>query len=270
MPLTFESIYFDNPPVKSRIIDIFIPEKVTRPISVFFIHGGGWRGGSRDTLHKLIHHLNARGHAAASTDYRLSGVHLPAQLSDIREGYAHFLTRLAARGLPPSTVLFGSSAGGHLALLTGLARPGACADTLPADPALARAAAIPPLGIVATCAPTTFEPWHEIFPHMFSSMSDIVGTPHSQRPDLYQTASPMHHVTHLSPPVFLPEAGNEHCFPSAVNARFVEKMRTLGRSATQKIYPHAEHGILYDNTRTCQAHAYADMLQFIDSLAPHA
>ena len=45
MSFSYESIYFDNPIQTGRVMDIFMPEKVTREIALFFVHGGGWAAG---------------------------------------------------------------------------------------------------------------------------------------------------------------------------------------------------------------------------------
>ena len=53
-------------------MDIFIPEKVTRDIALFFVHGGGWKAGSRNDFHNIMREFNAEGYICASTDYRLN------------------------------------------------------------------------------------------------------------------------------------------------------------------------------------------------------
>ena len=60
---------------------------------------------------------------------------------------------LLEQGFSGSFVLYGDSAGGHLALLAGLAEPGACGDSFRGEvPKVA--------GIIASSAPTTtFTNW---------------------------------------------------------------------------------------------------------------
>jgi hypothetical protein len=59
MSFAYESIYFDNPIQAGRVMDVFVPGKVSRDISLFFIHGGGWGAGSRDGFHKIMRGFNA-------------------------------------------------------------------------------------------------------------------------------------------------------------------------------------------------------------------
>ena len=124
----FQSYYLDRPLVKGRIFDVFEPEEITKDTAVFFVHGGGWHGGSRSFCHEFMQELNNRGWLAASTDYRLSGVTAFDQLQDIREAYDRFVSLLKRKQRPLKIAVYGESAGSHLASLLLYAEPGECGE----------------------------------------------------------------------------------------------------------------------------------------------
>src|SRR5690349_15794877 len=64
-------------------LDLYVPAKMDAPPLVLWVHGGAWRGGSKDKPSVLP--LAERGFAVASVDYRLSPVaQFPAQIHDIK------------------------------------------------------------------------------------------------------------------------------------------------------------------------------------------
>lgn len=68
MPFAFKSVYYDSPIEPDRILDLFVPERITQKKCFFFVHGGGWRAGSRTIYHKIMEQLVERGFICASAD----------------------------------------------------------------------------------------------------------------------------------------------------------------------------------------------------------
>ncbi|MBL8991916.1 MAG: alpha/beta hydrolase, partial [Spirochaetia bacterium] len=163
MSFSYQSIYFDEPIQKGRVLDIFTPKKINRDISLFFIHGGGWRAGSRADYHNLMRAFNEEGHVCAATDYRLQGVNLSEQLTDVRRGYDLFLTALRRMGRPERVVVYGGSAGALLAALVSMNGPSGWTT---------------PVGVALSAFTPLFTPWEDIFPGIWSSMQDIAGAPY--------------------------------------------------------------------------------------------
>jgi acetyl esterase/lipase len=110
-------------------LDLHLPEVLPAPV-VVFVHGGGWRLGSRRTFTPGVAEaasfgrITAAGIAVASVDHRLSGeARFPGPVEDVvaalewleREGGAHHLV-----GRP---VLWGESSGAHVAALTTMVAP---------------------------------------------------------------------------------------------------------------------------------------------------
>lgn len=256
---SFQSIYFDDPTVTGRILDVFAPAEIRSDVGLFFVHGGGWRAGSRTIFHSIMRAFNAHGFLCGSTDYRLAQVGIRDQLQDVRHGYRLFQQHCAAQTGKRRTFVIGSSAGAHLAALLGLAKPGACGE--PSANGTAEVEA--PIGMALQACPVMFEPWEEIFPGIWASMQDIVGVSYERAPERYRQVSPIEHLSSTSPPVFLLEAENEHMFPLQNAQRFVEKAQSLGCRALCKVYGRAEHGFFYDVVRPVQRQAFEDILAFI-------
>lgn len=254
---SYRSIYFDDPPQLGRALDIWLPKReLPRPVTLFFVHGGGWRQGRRDDMHGLMHAFCEKGFVCVSVDYRVQDVPASVQMADVREGLLLADGELRRQGIDQPFVLYGSSAGGHLALLTGLAAPGVCGDDA--------TTAMPPIaGIIASCAPVTFEPWADIFPGSWDSIQDVVGEPWSDKPECYRRLSPATYVNPGSPPLFFLLGECEHMFPNELTMSLVERVNAMGGDARYKVYPAAEHGFFYAVCRRSQEMAFQDVLAFL-------
>jgi len=112
-----KGIEFANVQGQSLKLDLYLPAKPEGSGLMIWIHGGGWRGGSREKC--FINWLPEHGYSVASISYRLSGVaKFPAQLHDCK-GAVRWLRANASRyGYDPNKIFVaGASAGGHLTAL---------------------------------------------------------------------------------------------------------------------------------------------------------
>jgi len=260
MPFSYRSLYFDRPPIPKRALDIWFPQQQIQPLTLVFVHGGGWHSGQRDQMHTIMWGFLEKGYICVSLDYRLDGTTIPTQLSDVREGMTLVNAQLQEQGITHPFVLYGSSAGGHLALLAGLAPSGACGDHFRGEtPAMA--------GIVASCAPVTLEPWEEIFPGSKEAFHRAVGISFEECPEAYKRVSPEHYISAQSPPTFFLLGECEHMFPNALTITVVERLRALGASSDYRVYSAAEHGFFYSFERDSQKKAFEEVLSFLTSIA---
>lgn len=103
-------------------LDVYYPNP--RPAGalplVVWIHGGGWRSGSKLDARPALKLLPA-GYAVASFDYRLSQqAKWPAQIHDCKGAVRYLRANAASLGIDTGKIVaFGSSAGGHLASMLG-------------------------------------------------------------------------------------------------------------------------------------------------------
>ncbi len=98
----------------------FAPTNAPCPVIVF-LHGGGWRVGSKDEGKQVVDVVTGAGYALVSVDYRLSGEAIfPAQIQDCKTAVRWVRAHAGEYGLDPTRVgAMGFSAGGHLAALLG-------------------------------------------------------------------------------------------------------------------------------------------------------
>jgi acetyl esterase/lipase len=101
-------------------LDLYVPAHVKSPPVVVWVHGGAWRGGSKNSPSILP--LTEKGFAVASVDYRLSPVaQFPAQIHDIKGAIRYLRGTAKEHGFSAEKIaISGGSAGGHLAALVGV------------------------------------------------------------------------------------------------------------------------------------------------------
>ncbi len=100
-------------------LDIDRPEGETTRTAIIFLHGGGWRVGSREAMRPVARRMAAHGFVGLPAQYRLLDQDpWPAQLHDVKAAIRWTRAHADALGIDPARiVLWGSSAGGHLALM---------------------------------------------------------------------------------------------------------------------------------------------------------
>jgi len=110
-------------PDSLQALDLWVPEGAKKAPLVLFVHGGGWKRGSKNnaTSRALPAHMLAQGYAFASIDYRLVPRNtVEEQASDVATALAFVLKRADSLGIDRSrVVLTGHSAGAHLVALVG-------------------------------------------------------------------------------------------------------------------------------------------------------
>lgn len=112
-------------------LDLHLPAGDPAPV-VLFVHGGGWRLGSRRIFtpglseDESFGRIVRAGFAVASIDHRLSGeARFPAPVDDVLDAVAWLRAEGAGRGVDPGRIVaWGESSGAHLAALAAM-RPGA-------------------------------------------------------------------------------------------------------------------------------------------------
>jgi len=103
-------------------VDLYIPYDNQPGPTALYIHGGGWANGSKEQYVLWFLPYLQLGMRVVSVQYRLSGVApAPAAVEDCRCALKWVGRTAAKYGLDPQRILVtGGSAGGHLALLTGM------------------------------------------------------------------------------------------------------------------------------------------------------
>lgn len=106
-----------------QVMDFWAPAGAKNAPLVLYVHGGGWKRGSKDTAmgNALPGHLRDQGYAFASINYRLvPAATVEQQASDVAQALAYLLARADKLNIDRSKVVItGHSAGAHLVALVG-------------------------------------------------------------------------------------------------------------------------------------------------------
>ena len=110
-------------PLDRQTLDFYLQSTPLPPPVVINFHGGGWTAHSKEEMNLEILPYLALGFAVANVEYRLAKEALaPAAIQDARCALHWVIANGGDYYVDPTrVVLAGSSAGGHLALMAGLA-----------------------------------------------------------------------------------------------------------------------------------------------------
>ena len=263
MKHSYISYYLDSPIIKGRVFDVFEADKDVeeKDFSFFFVHGGGWRNGSRQGGHHiLMDELARRGYTCATTDYRLNAPDAFGMISDIRESFDVFADMLLEQGKEPKIVIWGESAGAHLASLVAYALPGELGE----DISKLKHPEIRPLKAILQATPYDFLHFEGQMPQQWALFQNVAGAPYDKEPERFERLSLKNYVRKDNPQTFFIEAECEHIFDPKFTKMIAEEHRKMGINTQWKMYDRVEHGFLHDLTRKMQIQAFEDMCLFAD------
>lgn len=192
----------------------------SRVPGILVVHGGSWREGRKDSVgwRAVCTWLASAGYPAFSVAYRLAPEHpFPAGIDDVRAAVEWLRADEQAErfGIDPERLgIFGGSAGGNLAALTGTRGSG------PLDTG-ARVAAVAelsgPIDLTGVALTDDFAPLQ----------LEYLGCTTFQTCTTAEDASPNFQVDETDPPFFIAHSTTEK-IPLAQSERFVEDLRSAG------------------------------------------
>lgn len=223
-------------------LDLHLPAAATGPVPVVvYVHGGSFLAG-RPTMGPW-RSLPASGVAVASIAYRLAGeAAFPEPVEDVRAALAWLATDGARYGVDPTRIaLWGSSAGGYLALLA--AMTGCRALGRPIDDP----GAVPDLAAVVAHYPVT-DPTR-LREDADGGDEQQVATVEAAMAAFFTGATdvPTALVDHLDdtehlPPVLLQHGDDDHRVALAQSQRLARALEERGRAVGLRVVPGADHG----------------------------
>ena len=103
-------------------LDLFHPEKPGKYPALILVHGGGWRAGDKSMQVPLAEMIASRGFVTVAVEYQLSlEAKYPAAIHNIKAALRWMRANADKYNIDPDRIaISGSSAGGHLAALTGM------------------------------------------------------------------------------------------------------------------------------------------------------
>jgi acetyl esterase/lipase len=233
-------------------LDLVLPPEPGDPVPVVvFLHGGGWRVGSRHSAGPTygaasptpFERLAQAGIAVASVDYRLSGEAIwPTQLHDAKAAVRWMRFRAGELGIDPDRIAaWGESAGGHLAALLGLTGDeptlqGDVGITGPSSAVVAVAAWYSPSDIGALAADLGQDPGDPA-----TREALLLGAPAASAPDVAAQASPITHVSAGAPPFLLLHGREDRLIPCVQSERLHAALVAVGVEVDLELYDGADH-----------------------------
>jgi len=237
----------------AQMLDLFVPEtreESPRPLLIW-IHGGGWRKGSRNPGHAI--HFVSRGYIVAGIGYRFSQVaKWPAQIQDCQAAIRWLRANAPDYGIDRDRIgVWGSSAGGHLCSMLGTAGGKNAfepvgGNTDESDRVQA---------VCSYCGPTNFrtvraqsESDAEVktlvsFDNWTDPYSNLIGALVGQNPAAEDAASPTHHVRRdtLNPPFLLVHGTADQHVPFAQARELADLLQKHGVDAHLHPLPGGDH-----------------------------
>ena len=226
-------------------LDLHRPQGENPPLIVY-VHGGGWRGGSKKDV--PIGKLLDRGYAIASVDYRLSTQAVfPAQVFHINA------TKIG---------ILGSSAGGHLAALVGVSNgspelEGKVGEHL--DQSSDVQVIVSFFGasnletILSQSTPRGLE-------MRIPALKLLLGDTPDKKPEMAKLASPVDHLDKNDPPLLLIHGDADPQMPPQQSQELAKAYEALGLPVTLIVMPGSKHGgkEFYDDERTAIVAKFLD------------
>ena len=224
-------------------LNLYLPAKPGGPLLVW-IHGGGWRAGTKDNPPGLA--LVNGGAAVASLEYRFSqDAIFPAQIEDCKAAIRWLRAHAKEYGYDPKRVaVWGASAGGHLTALlavTGQVRDFDVGENLDQSSAVQCA--------VDLFGPADFPAYDPAIAdpsvkreNPDSVLAQLFGGPISQKMDLAKRASPVTWVTKDAAPMLIMQGSNDPLVPMDQSQRLADKLKAAGAEVKLDIIEGAGHG----------------------------
>lgn len=226
-------VFAEFPGFRPLTLDLHRPEAAGAPV-VVFVHGGGWRLGSRRafgpnfTTAGSFGRIVEAGFAVVSVDYRLSGeAKFPAQVDDVRSAIAWVREHGAAYSIDASRiVLWGESAGATIAALIAL------------EPEAGF------VGVVDWYGPTDLFAMEErLAPDERESSreSEWLGGTAAELPEAARAASPVEQVRSGSAPFLIAHGTADVAVPVTQSEELADALRAAGVSVEFTTVPGAGH-----------------------------
>ncbi|MGY1812691.1 alpha/beta hydrolase fold domain-containing protein [Blastococcus sp. SYSU D00820] len=243
--------YAAVPGIRPLELDLYLPAGDGPHPVALFLHGGGWRLGSRHAAGPAyagqspspFERLAAAGIAVASADYRLTGeAQWPVQLHDAKAAVRWLRARAGDLGVDPGRIAaWGESAGGHLAELLGLTgdRPELAGEVGVTGPSSAVAAVVAwyaPSDVAAVAPDTGADPADPT-----TREAQLLGAPAPAVPERAAQASPVTHVSGGAPPVLLLHGRADRFVPCVQSERLAAALADAGAAVELHAYDGADH-----------------------------
>lgn len=226
-----KDILFATPAGVPLKMEVYQPQEVGKYPAVVVIYGGAWQRGNPSADPEFNQYIANQGYTVFAIDYRHAPQYrFPAQLDDVRTAL-NFIRKHAAEyeADPERMVLFGRSAGAHLAMLAAY-QPDA-----------------PPIrAVVSYYGPVNLPEGYKEPPrpdpiNVRAVLKAFIGGSLEELPNQYQIASPIAYLTRPLPPTLLVYGSRDHLVEARFGRQMYKRLRQSGNTAVFLEIPWAEH-----------------------------
>lgn len=209
---------------KSLLLNLYAPEKLDKPVpGLIFIHGGGWKSGSRTDYKYYAVRYAKRGYVVASITYRFAqDAPFPAAVQDAKCAVRWMRANAEKYHVDPNRIAaIGGSAGGHLSMMLGYS-----SDV----PELEGNGGWPGVSSKVQAVVDLYGP-----PDLDceaarkdSTVQNFIGKPYEEAPKLYEQASPYRYLTPDDPPTLIFQGTIDDIVPPSQSDFLAEKLKAAG------------------------------------------
>jgi acetyl esterase/lipase len=224
-------------------LDVYAQRAQTPTPVVIYIHGGGWVRGTKDgNVLSALPYL-AMGYSVVNVEYRLADVSLaPAAIEDCRCALRWVVAHAKDYNFDVGRiVLAGASAGGHLALTTGMIPTTAGFDRICQEQGEPRVAAIVDFFGITDVADLLDGPNKKPFPESWPYTVQWLGN-QVNREAVAKAASPLTYVRAGVPPTIAIHGDADPLVPYAHSTRLNDALQKAGVAHELVTVPGGGHG----------------------------
>jgi len=228
-------------------LDLYLPKQASGPSPVVvWIHGGGWRGGTKNAFSRQAAHMASLGVAGACIEYRLSGEKpWPAAMNDSKAAVRWVRANANKYRFDENRIgAAGGSAGGHLVAMLGTTADRKDLEGDGGNPGVSsRVIAVAAFNPAVDLAGFGRSPAARAQKgDAQSSITAFLGATYSQNPELWELATPLTHVSKKSAKFLFLHGTGDKTVPFQQSVDMKNKLAAKGVEA--EIFPAegAAHG----------------------------
>jgi acetyl esterase/lipase len=224
-------------------LDVYALRSQTPMPTVIFIHGGGWVQGTKEASVLSALPYIAMGYSVVNVEYRLASVSLaPAAIEDCRCALRWVVAHAKDYNFDPDRLIIaGPSAGGHLALTTGMLRTSDGFDRSCQAPDEPKVAAIVNFFGIADVADLLDGPNKKPFPETWPYTVQWLGN-QPNRMEIAKASSPLTYVRAGTPPTISIHGDADPLVPYQHSVRLQEALQKAGIAHELVTIPGGGHG----------------------------
>lgn len=223
-----------------QAMDIFRPADGAVHPAVLFVHGGGFRAGSRKGYTKQCIQLAQLGYVTATADYRLAPkAPFPAAVYDVKAAVRYLRANAARLSLDPKKIgATGGSAGGHLVLFLGVT--GNVPEFEGTGPNREQSSRVQ--CVVSMFGPSDFTKSYGRSVDAAEVLPLFLGGDLEHAREAHLRASPLNWVTPDAPPTLAIQGTKDRYVNYEQSVWIVEKLLSVGVPAEIETIEGADHG----------------------------